>query len=61
MQNANLEAARIRLVEAINELEMQEQELRRLQTIIDTTKKRLERAEQYYNELKEMPNELQPY
>jgi hypothetical protein len=61
MQNANLEAARIRLVEAINELEMQEQELRRLQTIIDTTKKRLERAEQYYNELKEMPNELQSY
>lgn len=61
MQNANLEAARIRLVEAINDLEMKEQELRGLQIVIDTTKKRLERAKQYYNELKDYPNELQPH
>lgn len=60
MHNANLEAARIRLVEAINELEMKEQELRSLQIVIDTTKKRLERAKQYYNELKDYANELQP-
>ena len=52
MPQSELEAARRRVVEAVNNLEGLEQDLRSVQLQIENTKKRLERAAQYYAELK---------
>lgn len=51
MHKPELEAARIRVVEAVNNLEELECDLKSIQARIESTKKRLERAAQYYEDL----------
>ena len=51
MPKPELEAARIRVVEAVNSLESLENDLLTIQLQVEITKKRLERAAQYYAEL----------